>query len=104
MSLTLVSRKPGRPASRVRIGGEHDADGVRGYVLLAVSPPLALLAPGTARQVARALVRFAELARPRARERDKSSGNARRSRLDVQRLAADFWRKQPKAANNQGRT
>jgi len=64
MSLTIVARKPGKPASRVRIGGEYDKDGVRGFVLLSVSPRLALLSPGTARHVARALIHFAEHARP----------------------------------------
>ena len=64
MSAIIVSRKPGRPASRVRIGGEWDRDGMRGFVLLSVSPRLALLSPGTARHVARALIHFAERTRP----------------------------------------
>jgi hypothetical protein len=61
MSLTIVGRAP---RSRVRVGGEWDKDGVRGYVLLSVAPRLALLTPGTARQVARVLVHFAEHVRP----------------------------------------
>ena len=64
MSLTIVSRKPGKPRSRVRIGGEYDKDGVRGYVLLSVTPRLALLTRGAARDIARALVHFAEHVRP----------------------------------------
>jgi hypothetical protein len=59
MSLTVVSF-----GAAVRVGGEHDADGLRGLVLLAVEPNLAQLTPRAAREVARALTRFAERARP----------------------------------------
>jgi hypothetical protein len=63
VSLTLVSRKPGKPASRVRVGGEYDRGGRRGFVLLASSPSPALLTRGAARAVARALIHFAERTR-----------------------------------------
>ena len=56
MSLTLISSAP---RSRVRIGGEFDRDGRRGFVLLEVSPSPALLTRRTARDVARSLARFA---------------------------------------------
>ena len=59
MSLTVVSF-----GAAVRIGGEHDGDGVRGFVLLQATPSPALLTPRAARDVARALVRFAGWARP----------------------------------------
>ena len=59
MSLTVVSF-----GAAVRVGGEHDADGLRGFVLLQATPSPALLTPRAARDVARALVRFAERARP----------------------------------------
>jgi hypothetical protein len=59
MSLTVVSFD-----AAVRIGGEYDADGVRGFVLLAATPSPALLTPRAARQVARSLVMFAECVRP----------------------------------------
>lgn len=61
MSLTIIS---GKPASRVRIGGEFDKDGQRGFVLLEVSPSPCLLTRKTAREVARAVLRFAENVRP----------------------------------------
>jgi len=85
MSLTIVARKPGKPASRVRIGGEYDKDGVRGFVLLSVSPRLALLSPGTARHVARALVRFAE----RTRRGKEASPGASLPRRRLARSLAD---------------
>jgi hypothetical protein len=66
MSLTIVSRKP---ESRVRIGGEYDKDGARGFVLLEASPSPALLTRKAARDVARALIRFAEQVRPAPRPR-----------------------------------
>ena len=66
MSLTIVSHKP---ESRVRIGGEHDTDGARGFVLLACSPSPCLLTRGAARDVARTLIRFAEGVRPAPRPR-----------------------------------
>ena len=59
MSLTVVSF-----GAAVRIGGEYDDDGQRGFVLLAATPSPALLTPRAARQVARTLVMFAERARP----------------------------------------
>ena len=59
MSLTVVSF-----GAAVRIGGEYDGDGVRGFVLLACEPTPCLLTRRAARDVARALVRFAERARP----------------------------------------
>jgi hypothetical protein len=65
MSLTIIGRAP---RLRVRIGGEYDKDGARGFVLLAVSPSPALLPRRAARDVARALVRFAEGARPTRRK------------------------------------
>jgi hypothetical protein len=66
MSLTIVSKSTW---SRVRIGGEHDRDGARGFVLLEVSPGLpALLTRRAAQDVARALVRFAEAVRPTKRK------------------------------------
>ena len=61
MSLTIIGRAP---RSRVRVGGEYDKDGARGFVLLEVSPSPAQLTRKAARDVARALVRFAEAARP----------------------------------------
>jgi hypothetical protein len=66
VSLTLVSRKP---RSRVRIGGEYDRGGKRGFVLLAVAPSPALLTRGAARAVARTLVQFAERVRPLPRRK-----------------------------------
>ena len=61
MSLTIITKAP---RSRVRIGGEHDRDGARGFVLLEVSPNPAQLTPRAARAVAAALLRFAQSARP----------------------------------------
>ena len=66
MSLTIISRKP---SSRVRIGGEYDKNGARGFVLLEVSPCPALLTRRAARDVARALARFAEGVRPAPRKK-----------------------------------
>ena len=59
MSLTVVSF-----GAVVCVGGEHDGDGVRGFVLLQATPSPALLTPRAARQVARSLTMFAERARP----------------------------------------
>jgi hypothetical protein len=59
MSLTVVSF-----GAAVRVGGEHDADGVRGFVLLAATPSPALLTPRAALQIARTLTMFAERAQP----------------------------------------
>jgi len=59
MSLTVVSF-----GAAVRVGGEYDGDGVRGFVVLAATPSPALLTPRAARQVARSLVMFAERVRP----------------------------------------
>ena len=59
MSLTVVSF-----GAAVRVGGEHDGDGVRGFVLLACEPTPCLLTRRAARDVARALTRFAGWARP----------------------------------------
>jgi hypothetical protein len=59
MSLTVVSF-----GAAVRVGGEHDHDGKRGFVLLAVEPSPALLSRRAARDTARALARFAERVRP----------------------------------------
>jgi hypothetical protein len=66
MSLTIVSKAP---RSRVRIGGEYDKGGARGFVLLEVSPSPAQLTRNAARDVARALMRFAEQVRPAPRPR-----------------------------------
>jgi len=65
VSLTIVSKST---RSRVRIGGEYDKDGARGFVLLEVSPSPAQLTRKAARDVARALVRFAEAVRPTTNE------------------------------------
>jgi hypothetical protein len=59
MSLTVVSF-----GAAVRVGGEHDGDGVRGFVLVQATPSPALLTPRAARDIVRALVRFAERVRP----------------------------------------
>jgi hypothetical protein len=59
MSLTVVSF-----GAAVRVGGEHDHDGKRGFVVLAVEPNPAQLTRRAARDIARALVRFAERVRP----------------------------------------
>jgi hypothetical protein len=64
MSLTVVSF-----GAAVRIGGEYDGDGQRGFVLLAATPSPALLTPRAARQVARTLVMFAERVRPATGQR-----------------------------------
>lgn len=58
MSLTVVSF-----GAAVRIGGELDVDGLRGFVLLATTPNPAQLSPAAARRVARSLTMFAERAR-----------------------------------------
>jgi len=65
MSLTIISKAP---RSRVRIGGEYDQGGVRGFVLLEVSPSPAQLTRKAARDVARALVRFAKGVRQPTKE------------------------------------
>jgi hypothetical protein len=57
VSLTMHWRDPD---SRVTVGGEYDRGGRRGFVLLEVSPSPAQLTRRAARDVARALVRFAE--------------------------------------------
>ena len=81
MSFTLISRKP---VFRVRIGGEWDRGGKRGFVLLAVSPRVVLLNRGTARRVGQALQRFGESARaieiPRPRRRARAKPAAGDSR------------------------
>jgi hypothetical protein len=59
MSLTVVSF-----GAAIRVGGEHDHDGKRGFVVLAVEPNPAQLTRRAARDIARALVRFAERVRP----------------------------------------
>jgi hypothetical protein len=59
VSLTVISF-----GAAVRIGGELDQDGERGFVLLQATPSPALLTPRAARQVARTLVMFADQARP----------------------------------------
>jgi len=64
MSLTVVSF-----GAAVRIGGEYDDDGQRGFVLLAATPSPALLTPRAARQVARTLAMFAERVRPATGQR-----------------------------------
>ena len=61
MSLTIITKSP---RSRVRIAGEYDKDGARGFVLLEVRPSPAQLTRRAARDIARALVRFAEAVRP----------------------------------------
>ena len=66
MSLTIISKAP---RARVRIGGEFDRGGKRGFVLLATTPSKALLRRREARLIARALVRFAEGTRPAPRPR-----------------------------------
>jgi hypothetical protein len=69
VSLTIISKAP---RSRVRIGGEYDKGCKLGFVLLACSPSPCLLTRRAARDVARALVRFAESARSPSR---KNLGN-----------------------------
>ena len=59
MSLTVVSF-----GAAVRVGGELDHDGKRGFVVLAVEPNPAQLTRRAARDIARTLVRFAERVRP----------------------------------------
>jgi hypothetical protein len=68
MSLTVVSF-----GAAVRIGGEYDRDGARGFVLLEVSPSPAQLTRREARDVARALIRFAEAVRPTTNEGKEGS-------------------------------
>jgi hypothetical protein len=55
MSLTI-----GPPGASVRVAGEYDRDGRRGFVLLATTPNPAQLTPRAARQVAAALIRFSQ--------------------------------------------
>ena len=57
MSLTIITKVP---RSRVRIGGECDQGGRRGFVLLACSLSPAEITPPTARTVERELLRFSE--------------------------------------------
>jgi hypothetical protein len=64
MSLTVVSF-----GAAVRVGGEYDADGRRGFILLATTPNPAQLSPAAARRVARTLQMFAERARQPNHER-----------------------------------
>ena len=59
MSLTVVSF-----GAAVRVGGEHDHDGKRGFVVPAVEPNPAQLTRRAARDIARTLIRFAERVRP----------------------------------------
>jgi hypothetical protein len=66
MSLTIVSF-----GAAVRVGGENDLDGARGFVLLEVSPRPAQLTRRAARDVARALIRFAEGVRPSSVKRPR---------------------------------
>jgi hypothetical protein len=68
MSLTIITKAP---RSRVTVGGEFDRDGRRGFILLNVSPSPAQLTRKTARDVAHALIRFAERVRtmPARRQR-----------------------------------
>ncbi|MGB8294253.1 MAG: hypothetical protein WCG85_02375 [Polyangia bacterium] len=72
MSLTVVSF-----GAAVRIGGELDAGGLRGFVLLQATPSPALLTPRAARQVANTLLKFAAWARPARKTR-----NTRRTKGD----------------------
>ena len=92
MSLTISTNKPGKPRSSVTVGGELDEGGVRGYVLLTVTPHLALLTPGVARDVARALVRFAERARPIPRKRTKKPARQPDPQTEVTRDTARMFR------------
>ena len=64
MSLTVVSF-----GAAVRVGGEHDHDGKRGFVLLAVEPNPAQLTRRAARNIARTLIRFAKRVRPATGQR-----------------------------------
>jgi hypothetical protein len=64
MSLTV-----GPPGAAVRIAGEFDTDGRRGFVTLACEPSPAQLTPRAARQVAAALIRFSRSARTTTNER-----------------------------------
>ncbi len=57
------------PAATVRVGGEFDRGGKRGFVSLACSPSTCLLTRGAARDVARTLIRFAEGVRPAPRKK-----------------------------------
>ena len=91
MSLTVVSF-----GAAVRIGGEHDGDGVRGFVLLACEPTPCLLTRRAARDVARALVRFAERARPGQRVVEPKERKERT--MDENRRTHDPGRKAPHAA------
>jgi hypothetical protein len=70
VSLTIVGRAL---RSRVRIGGEYDRSGRRGFVLLACSPSPCLLTPRAARRVARMLVRFAERTRPTNQRKENAT-------------------------------
>jgi hypothetical protein len=82
VSLTIVSKAT---RSRVRVGGEYDKDGARGFVLLEVSPSPAQLTRKAARDVARALVRFAEAVRPTNKRKGKTMDENRRRTHDPER-------------------
>ena len=94
MSLTVVSF-----GVAVRVGGEYDADGVRGFVLLAATPSPALLTPRAARQVARTLVMFAERARPATGQRAVEPKERKEGTMDeTRRRKHDPGRKVPHAS------
>jgi hypothetical protein len=86
MSLTIVAKST---RSRVRIGGEYDKDGARGFVLLEVSPSPAQLTRREARDVARALIRFAEAVRPTNERKGKTMDENRRRTHDPGRTVPD---------------
>ncbi len=57
------------PEAAVTVGGEFDTGGRRGFVLLAVTPSPVYLTRAAARDAARALLQFAEAARPAPRKK-----------------------------------
>jgi hypothetical protein len=82
MSLTV-----GPPGAAVRIGGEFDKDGKRGFVLLAGEPSPALLTPRAARSIAAALVRFAKAARPLTKRKEDRKMKTTNRMIEVLALA-----------------
>jgi hypothetical protein len=68
-----VSLTVGPPGASVRVAGEFDIDGRRGFVTLTCEPSPAQLSPRAARQVAAALIRFSRSARPVTKRRKEGS-------------------------------